>query len=122
MSGITLIQGALKTLNELYPAFMAEGDGKFTWIKTPPEFVAQATEITKQELGDKALPHVHGVVCGEGADGAIVLFTGNTPNSPLRAAFLAHLLSNWPHMSAMLAKHLDHLAAEQAAEDAANVG
>lgn len=98
----------LDALLARYQAFtQGNPNARFSPFHMPIEQFQRAPELTKEHLGDKALDTVAGVLSGEGEDGVVTLFTGNSPGSPERAAFLVDILSNFHTFYAWMKAYLD---------------
>lgn len=99
----------LDNLREQFAAFVGldNPNSRFTPIRVSVENYKKAPDLTKQQLGDDALSEVSGVMSGTTEDGVITLYTGNSPGSVQRAAFLSDILTNFPIFYAWMMAYLN---------------
>lgn len=99
----------LDNLLSQFAAFIGTDNpgSRFAPIRVSIDNFKKSPDLTKEQLGDEALDEVSGVACGSPTTGAITLYTGNTPGSAQRAAFLADMLTNFPVFHAWMRAYID---------------
>lgn len=97
----------LDALMNAFSAFTKENpDAKFETFRTPIDKYQQSPTLTIEALGAAASDTVAGVKTA-GDNGAVTLFTGNSPGSQDRAVFLANILANFPVFYAWMKTYQD---------------